>query len=134
MIWLSKSSGTSQAASFCPLRKWTYSVPSDATSGTENWSSSQSVPVPVVWKVQLGCEPEISFGADHVSPPSSDELNQIGLSAYEPWAPFRKRDVVRYGAAVERRLGVVVDGQPFLVVEDSLVRGADRGARALGTR
>jgi hypothetical protein len=31
-------------------------------------------PEPVVWKVQLGCEPEISAGSDQLRPPSSDQL------------------------------------------------------------
>jgi hypothetical protein len=38
----------------------------------ENWSSSQSVPEPVDWKVQLGWEPEISLGVLQVRPPSSE--------------------------------------------------------------
>jgi hypothetical protein len=96
MIWLSKSNGTSHAAWFCPLKKCTYRSPLGATSGMENWSSSHSFAAPVVWNVQRGCEPEISFGRVHVSPPSSDQLSQIGDSAYAPCSVFRNREVVRY--------------------------------------
>jgi hypothetical protein len=38
----------------------------------ENWSSSHAVPLPVDWKVQLGCEPDISAGDVQVCPPSSE--------------------------------------------------------------
>jgi hypothetical protein len=72
MIWLSRSKSTSQAAWFWPFRKCTYRSPLAATSGMENWSSSQSVPEPVDWKVQLGWEPEISLGVAQVRPPSSE--------------------------------------------------------------
>jgi hypothetical protein len=72
MIWESKSNGTSQAAWFWKLPKYTYRAPFGATSGIEFWSSSQTVPVPVVWNVQLGCEPEMIAGADQLRPPSSE--------------------------------------------------------------
>src|SRR3990172_7266919 len=74
MSWESKSKAWFHAASFCPLMKWTYTVPFEATIGRPNWSSSHSFAGPVDWNVQLACEPEISLPADQVRPPSSDQL------------------------------------------------------------
>src|SRR6266508_4409472 len=66
--WLSKSKTTSHAASFCPLMNWTYTDPSEATSGMENWSLAQAVPGPVDSNVHDGCYPEMRLGVDHVWP------------------------------------------------------------------
>jgi hypothetical protein len=48
-------------------------VPSGATVGTENWSSSHAPAGPETWNVQRAAfDPEIAFGVDQVKPPSSE--------------------------------------------------------------
>ncbi len=61
-------------------------MPSGATVGTENWSSSHGPAAPPpAWKVQsAGFEPEISCGAVHVIPPSSLWVSAIGDAVVVP--------------------------------------------------
>ena len=114
-------------------------MPSDATSGTENWSSSQSVPEPVVWNVQLGCEPEISFGGDHDKPPSSEELNQIEDIVYDSaqrderrrLAPVR-RTVVRLHRHLRTVLALM--RRAAAADDDEMPFGFDDVARRLTSR
>src|SRR3990172_12637772 len=80
--WSSKTSPGSHRLSFCSFSNATNTVPSGATVGTENWFSSHSPAGPVSWKVQSpGFEPEISWGADQLKPPSSLWDSKIGEAA-----------------------------------------------------
>src|SRR5215218_8201542 len=83
--WSSNCSPASHSDWFCSFSNATKTVPSGATVGTENWSSSQAPAGPDSWNVQSAAfEPEISCGVDQVKPPSSECDSKIGDERYSP--------------------------------------------------